>query len=721
MPSAMGVNDCGRPYKRLKRRVTADLADFLSFNSASAAAAGELSEGPFRSRVAEFLSTRARATFPPSPFSSLAAWRVLFRVGDLDSSKVVVPLDVVEEDVTRSRSVYCDQCRVVGWSGHPVCRKRYHFIIRRSNETSLSQGKCRKACSRCGNTFLLSDSRCKWCDCEITLEDVEDWVYSQLESNTHLLHGVIHSNGFGHLLSLNGREGGSTVLSGRDIMNFWDGLCTTLSVRKVSVMDVSKKYGMECRLLHSIAHGHSWYGNWGYEFSAGSYALTLDAYKRAIDSLSSMPLSPLLFHSRKPRTALQRVIAFYLAIAETELLTLQDLFSFMLGLIREDGGVSKDPSRKKPRTSKVLCAWSKDDVERVEQAMVRVLSAAAGEAGWVKRCALKGALYRSASPELLDYCLKHLGGTLTANGMVVRTRYNPATSAVEFRLETPSLGYDRSRFQLNHHPSREHVIRDLKFLYGSLIFPETMVNHRPQTTRERVRDSATKLLDCKQFMKDYASDEKAVKSPLNIHLWCHVELSDHSKDELHLPQELIVLPLNATVADLKAKVTKAFQDVYAMFKRFQAVGFPEYGHIEDSLSVKLLTGLNGSIRVHGKCLSMHGLNRFRMERGIENWTVDCDCGAKDDDGERMLACDTCGVWQHTRCAGIDNSDSVPLKYVCKRCLDPSVQVMKASGSGGNATNMDFPISGATCRVQAMLTDDNKVGSNVNVSFGVPRV
>lgn len=77
-------------------------------------------------------------------------------------------------------------------------------------------------------------SRCKWCDCVITSEDVEEWVYSQLESNTHLLHGVIHSNGFGHLLSLNGREGGSAVLSGRDIMNFWDGLCTTLSVRFVS-------------------------------------------------------------------------------------------------------------------------------------------------------------------------------------------------------------------------------------------------------------------------------------------------------------------------------------------------------------------------------------------------------------------------------------------------------------------------------------------------------
>ena len=35
-----------------------------------------------------------------------------------------------------------------------------------------------------------------------------------LESHSHLLHGVLHLNGFGHLLRVNGREGGSQQLSG---------------------------------------------------------------------------------------------------------------------------------------------------------------------------------------------------------------------------------------------------------------------------------------------------------------------------------------------------------------------------------------------------------------------------------------------------------------------------------------------------------------------------
>ena len=70
----------------------------------------------------------------------------------------------------------------------------------------------------------------------ITTDDIEDWVYSQFEDNTHLLHGVVHSNGFGHLLLVNGREGGSSVLTGSDIMNFWDRLCETLAVRFVLLL-----------------------------------------------------------------------------------------------------------------------------------------------------------------------------------------------------------------------------------------------------------------------------------------------------------------------------------------------------------------------------------------------------------------------------------------------------------------------------------------------------
>ncbi|THG02271.1 hypothetical protein TEA_012242 [Camellia sinensis var. sinensis] len=571
-----------------RRRVTADLPDLFDFRAACDA----VGVAPFRSSVRCFLERHARPTFTPSLFPCLMKWQILFRIGDLvvgDGDPAVIALDIVEEDVTRStsRSVYCDQCRVVGWSGHPVCRKRYHFIIRRSNgngnsnsngqpvqqqleeEKGVGSRGHHKACTMCGNLLhpLDSRNRCKSCNYLIPADEddddlvEEDQVYLQLEDTSHLLHGVVHSNGFGHLLTLNGREGGSTILSGRDIIDFWDKLCKTLAV-----------------------------SNWGYEFGAGSYALTLDAYRKAVQTLSNTPISLFYFQGRHRTspTQLQALITFYQSISEEDspFVSLRDLFSFILKLIHEShrSTTTKNETRKKPKytttTTNFLCAWTMNDVESVEQAMIKVLLAAAAASdtpSWVSRRALKGALCKVTSPELLNYCLKHLAGKMAPNGMVVNSRYNPTSSAVEFRLD--------------------------------------------------------------------------------------------------------------------------------------------YGPLDDSMTLKLLVGSMGSIRVRGKCLGTHGLSRFRMERGTENWTVDCRCGAKDDDGERMLACDTCGIWQHTRCAGIDYYDAIPAKFVCMRCLNSYREASK-DAQFDEAAKICMLYS-RTCRNEAATTNSSKLGSNLTITFGVP--
>lgn len=214
---------------------------------------------------------------------------------------------------------------------------------------------------------------------------------------------------------------------------FWVN-CVVFLSRKVSVMDLSKKFGLEYRLLHAITKGHSWYGNWAYEFGTGSYALTQDAYKNAVNTLSNMPLSSFSFHGRGPRSRLECVISLYQSLAETELLNIQDLFSFLLVLIHECRKPIATTSFK--QTSNLLCTWTGNDVEEVQHALVKVLlaSGACTESKWVTRRALKGAVCRGvSSPELLDYCLKHLPGKLAANGMVVCSRCNPISSAIEFR------------------------------------------------------------------------------------------------------------------------------------------------------------------------------------------------------------------------------------------------------------------------------------------------
>ncbi|CAM8914787.1 unnamed protein product [Rhodiola kirilowii] len=611
---------------------------------------------PFRTRIKTFLSNHPRGLpLQPSLFPSVLTWQILFSLQP--HHPVLLSVHVVEEDATRSRSdVYCDHCRVVGWSGNPVCCKRYHFIIRADTG---SVEEYQKPCSGCGNMLHLLDARCKICNTLVSSEDLEDWVFDQLGDSTHLLHGVVHSNGYGHLLTVNGREGGSKFLSGYDIMNFWDRICKVLCVRKVTVMDVSKKYGLEYRLLNAISEGQSWYGQWEYEFGAGCYGLTRDSYDQALKTLLSMPLSMFSFQPRKPQSRLLAVISFYQSLSDSKLITLKDLFSFILGLINKPR--SRD---KKGNTSKVLCEWTSCEVQNVEQAMMRVLMTACGNSSWVSRRSLKGAVSKAASADLLEYCLKNLPGKTASNGMVVKARCNLKSNVVEFRLELPNLLSPSILEKI--HPPRVQVIRDLKFIYYSVLNPVDSIGS--DSVRQLVGTSVTRILDCKQFVKDYRPSLFPRKNPGSLLVWCQVELTDQPNCELSLPSELIVLASTATVADLKKEATEVFQEVYAMLKRFQADELVDYGPVDDSMTLQILVGTYGEVRIKGRCQMKHGLSLYRMERGTDKWTVDCICGATDDDGEPMLACDTCGVWQHTRCVGISISESIPAKFVCAECL-----------------------------------------------------
>ena len=81
---------------------------------------------------------------------------------------------------------------------------------------------------------------------------------NMFNSKSHLLHGILHMNGFGHLCRVNGREGGSTLFTGTQLMDVWDDLCCVLRARLVSVEDVSNKLTMELRVVHSLAYGKTW-------------------------------------------------------------------------------------------------------------------------------------------------------------------------------------------------------------------------------------------------------------------------------------------------------------------------------------------------------------------------------------------------------------------------------------------------------------------------------
>jgi hypothetical protein len=57
---------------------------------------------------------------------------------------------------------------------------------------------------------------------------------------------------------------------------------------------------------------------------------------------------------------------------------------------------------------------------------------------------------------------------------------------------------------------------------------------------------------------------------------------------------------------------------------------------------------------------------------LQEWIVRCICGVTVDDGGHMIACDRCGVWQHTICNGIAVD---PSQWMCTSC--------RTGGKGGS--------------------------------------
>ena len=199
-------------------------------------------------------------------------------------------LRVVEERVIRKsgsisgNDVHCEHCNCVGWSSHPVSSRRYHFIIPQSEKawTTLVRDKTVNLDDGIGGvhgaayTSIVRNGSGNG-------DGSGSFIDRILSCRAHLLHGVLHGNGYGHLLRLNGREGGSnnrnwgfgasagtcagtgrsksgsgrrnrsggrakrngdgsgSGWSGKMIMNFWDRLCKALHARQVTVQDVSVK------------------------------------------------------------------------------------------------------------------------------------------------------------------------------------------------------------------------------------------------------------------------------------------------------------------------------------------------------------------------------------------------------------------------------------------------------------------------------------------------
>ncbi|KAG6392692.1 hypothetical protein SASPL_146916 [Salvia splendens] len=643
--------------------------------------------GAFRDNIRRFL--HECASLEDYDLAGMPIWRTFLVY---ESKGTVIPLYTVEEKVEDSDRPFCDYCRSVGWSHHFVSKRKYHLIIPANEE---------------------------WDD------PIDEGVF---DLQTHLLHGLIHCNGFGHLICINGIEGGSKFICGREIMDLWDRICMTLSVRQVTVEDLSKRQKMELRLLHGVSYGHSWFGKWGYRFCHGSFGVKEHNYECAINLLSSLELDRVIqdFGCVKVSFDLQQMIQYYRNMGGNNLVTVRDLFRFMFTVksttptTRYSTTVASWPERTKVTVTthirrcsskfptklalttssfrkekptkcrkfsnvaaKMDSRWPVRRLEHVAEVIAEALKEKRaakniGSSGMTRQEARDAARLHIGDTGLIDHVLKAMNNVIVGDHIVSRS-VNRTTKVLEYTIQDlkcddeklfcPSK-IEKPVWTCCLGPGRS-VYNDIAYLYKNVLlgYPEC----------ESVESAAQIILHSKHFVKEFPFRDDDAESLMFI---CILILSsvDLKADLAYefTAMEHVDVPLYATVGDLKMAVEGAFRDTYCVLERLQVTDILELEEVEDG---EVLFGVvQSGMELHVKGCGSDMESSLRYEGGIESWTVRCKCGARDDDGERMVACDICEAWQHTHCCGIGEAETVPRLFVCEACCTSLVTMHRPCGS-----------------------------------------
>ncbi|KAG0543932.1 hypothetical protein BDA96_02G231500 [Sorghum bicolor] len=504
-------------------------------------------------------------------------------------------------------------------------------------------------------------------------------------SRGHLLHGVVHLNGFGHLVALHGFEGGSEFVAGHQIMDLWDRICSSLNVRKVSLVDTARKGHMELRLLHGVAYGDTWFGRWGYRFGRPSYGVALPSYQQSLHALQSVPLCVLVPHLSCFSQDLPMVVTKYQAISGHKLLNLGDLLRFMLELRTRLPATSVTAMDYRGIMSEASCRWSAKRVDMAARAVVDALRRTEPPARWVTRQEVRDAARAYIGDTgLLDFVLKSLGNHIVGN-YVVRRAMNPVTKVLEYCLEDvssvlPAVGGGGGKMRVRFQLTRAQLMRDLTHLYRHVLREPSQA----LTTGAfgAIPVAARMVLDTKHFVKDYHEGFAPINSVgaghVHMNLCCTLLVRNGSPELVAPPYETVTLPAHATVGELKWEVQRLFREMYLGLRTFTAESVAGVGVSKDACPVLGLIDVGSAVVIEGTVVEQQQLADEGVQPGNEaaavsegggdsERIVDCACGADDEDGERMACCDICEAWQHTRCAGIKDTDDAPHVFVCNRC------------------------------------------------------
>ncbi|KAE8697186.1 Detected protein of unknown function [Hibiscus syriacus] len=393
-------------------------------------------------------------------------------------------------------------------------------------------------------------------------------------------------------------------------------------------------------------------------------------YDKAIEILSSKKLDKIIqdFSDRAQRRQIKCMVQHYRDLSESQLVTIRDLFKFMLtiksrcalqkklvaGTTAPSASVQKNSislslhkdnskekySRCKKFTNVIAHMDSRWPAKRLEFAAEVIVDALkehkseVGHGGMTRQDLRDAARMHIGDTGLLDYGLKSMNNVIVGCH-IVRRGIN-STRVLEYTIddidnpvkESEEKGEMHQKPLLDVSPAPipgTDVYNDVVYLYNN-----TLMNY-PESDLLELATQA--VVDGKQF---------------------------NMPTEISPSGELVTVPLHATVLDLKEAAEKALRDTYCIMDKFVVTEIDNLDEMEDK---DVMFGALESVR--------------------------CQCGARDDDGERMIACDIHELWQHTRCCGIEDSEAVPPLFVCPECC---------TSFGPPMT--DSPLAYPSCQVQA---------------------
>ncbi|XP_071687303.1 PHD finger protein At2g01810-like [Rutidosis leptorrhynchoides] len=669
-----------------------------------------------------------------------------------ESNGAVFPIYIVEESIDDSSvRPFCFHCKSVGWGHHFVCKRRYRFLI-----------------------LPYGDKQ--------SLKDYYDHKNNLELDDSLILHGLIHCNGFGHLISVNNLELASSVsLTQSDVMNLWDCICNSLRTRKVSVADVKLDKSMELRLLNGVAYKSSWFGNWGYKFGNGSFGVTEAKYRGAVEFLAELDLDKIIvdFKNSRHGRKIEVLVGKYRRLSETRLITLSDILQCLLEFKRAEEIERRilGRSRKLPKVEhltfddksqnlkcfdeflaslmKADCRWPEKQIEQLIVVIVKLLKK---KMNVMPKHELKESAREYVRDiGLIDFVLKSIS-VLTYENYIIRSVVNSLTNVVEFQIH--EMGKDSKKMKsvsslckleprwpkqrlektakvianiLKEHkvfsngrnrPMLRKDLRDMasKFVgdtglidfvlksVDNLVVGKHIVTRRKnpitRLTEFDIRDkkgdefsveeegdacgdllflyknvllgypcwnsvsqAIRVVLNGKYFVKEW---EFGVKSDNLMTVTCRV-LPSFEELETELtrplpPGEMVMVPPWMTIGKLREVAQCAFRDTYCIMDRFVVNQIGGLKGIRDEVVLSCAVEAGAQVWVRGCELDLDTGLRYEGGDGYAMESkVDCVCGAHVDDGERMVACDECHVWRHTKCSGIEDDEAAPDYFVCGGC------------------------------------------------------